>query len=58
MERPHGRFTRSIPINMAVDVRNAEACLKEGLLTIRLPRLKDRRNREIVIPVRRENEHE
>ncbi|MBN2369501.1 MAG: Hsp20/alpha crystallin family protein [Vicinamibacteria bacterium] len=58
MERPHGRFTRSIPISLAVDARKAEAHLKEGLLIIKLPRLKDRRNREIVIPILRDNDNE
>ncbi len=54
MERPHGRFARSIPLNQAVDVQNAQARLDKGLLIITIPRLKERRNREIVIPVLRE----
>jgi HSP20 family protein len=54
VERPQGRFTRTIPLDAAVDVRQAEARLAGGLLTITLPRLKDRRGRETVIPVERE----
>jgi HSP20 family protein len=54
MERPQGRFKRAIPIDIAVEVQRAEACLSGGLLIVTLPRLKDRRGREAVIPVRRE----
>lgn len=53
MERPHGRFSREIPIDRALDVRRAEARLERGLLTITIPRLKDRRGRETQIPVER-----
>jgi HSP20 family protein len=56
MERPHGRFVRRLPLDAAVDLRSAEARLEGGLLTITLPRLKDRRGRETVIPVEREPE--
>jgi HSP20 family protein len=55
MERPHGRFSRIILLDAPVDVPQAEARLGSGLLTITLPRLKDRRGREAVIPVTREN---
>lgn len=55
MERPHGRFSRIILLDAPVDVPQAEARLGGGLLTITLPRLKDRRGREAVIPVTREN---
>ena len=54
LERPHGRFSRVIPLDLAVDVREADARLAGGLLTISMPRLADRRGREIQIPVRRE----
>lgn len=53
MERPHGRFTREIPLDRALDVRHAQARLERGLLTVTIPRLKDRRGRETVIPVER-----
>jgi HSP20 family protein len=55
MERPHGRFSRIILLDAPVDVPHAEARLEGGLLTISLPRLKDRRGREAVIPVTRGN---
>lgn len=54
VERPQGRFKRVIPIDISVDLREARASLKGGLLTITLPRLKDRRGRETTIPVERE----
>jgi HSP20 family protein len=51
MERPTGRFERTIPLDVAVDVKQSEARLEGGLLTVTLPRLKDRRGRETVIPI-------
>jgi HSP20 family protein len=56
VERPQGRFTRKIPLDMAVDLAKAEACLSAGLLMISVPRVKDRRGREIAIVVRRAEE--
>jgi HSP20 family protein len=53
MERAQGRFSREIPLERALDVRQAEARLERGVLTITIPRLKDRRGRETVIPVER-----
>ncbi len=54
MERPQGRFTRIVLVDVAVDIKAAEARLAGGVLTISIPRVKDRRGREIVIPVERE----
>lgn len=54
MERPHGRFTRTVAIDVPVDVPRAQARLAGGLLTVVLPRLADRRGRETVIPVERQ----
>ncbi len=53
MERPSGRFERTIPLDVAVDVKQAAARLEGGLLTVTLPRLKDRRGRETAIPIER-----
>jgi HSP20 family protein len=53
MERPHGRFTRALDVDAALDLSAARARLEEGLLVITLPRLKDRRGRETIIPVER-----
>jgi HSP20 family protein len=52
MERAYGSFTRAFNLYWAVDALAAEALLDAGVLTIRLPKLKERRRREIVIPVR------
>lgn len=54
MERPQGRFTRIILIDVAIDIQLAEAQVAGGVLTVTIPRVKDRRGREIIIPVRRE----
>ena len=54
MERPQGRFTRTVLLDIAVNIREAEARLAGGVLTIAIPRVKDQRGREIVIPVERE----
>jgi HSP20 family protein len=54
LERPHGRFERRIPIDLPVDVARARATLARGLLAVSLPRLRERRGRETVIPIERE----
>jgi HSP20 family protein len=54
LERPHGRFERTIPLELPVDVASARASLKGGVLTVSLPRLRERRGRETVIPIERE----
>jgi HSP20 family protein len=54
LERPHGRFERSIPLDVPVDVASARAVLAGGVLTVTLPRLRERRGRETVVPIERE----
>jgi len=54
LERPHGKFERTIPLDMPVDVGSARAALAGGVLTVDLPRLRERRGRETVIPIERE----
>jgi HSP20 family protein len=54
LERPHGRFERTIPLELPVDVASARASLQGGVLTVSLPRLRERRGRETVIEVERE----
>jgi HSP20 family protein len=54
LERPHGRFERTIPLDVPVDVARARASLAGGILTVILPRLRERRGRETVIPIERE----
>ena len=54
MERPHGRFRRSVFLDLPVDVRGAEAHLGNGLLQVFIPRLKERRGRETEIAIKLE----
>jgi HSP20 family protein len=54
LERPQGRFTRTIPLDLAVDIQQGEAHLSGGLLIVTFPRLRDRRGRETVIHVQHE----
>ncbi len=54
LERPHGKFERTIPLDEPVDVAHASASLAGGVLTVTLPRLRERRGRETVIPIQRE----
>jgi HSP20 family protein len=54
LERPHGKFERTIPLDLPVDVASARATLQGGVLTVSLPRLRERRGRESVIPIERE----
>jgi HSP20 family protein len=56
MERSQGRFLRTIALDQAVDISKAEARMESGVLTIIVPRLKDRRGRETIIPIRWESE--
>src|SRR5262245_61504995 len=56
LERPSGRFERTIGLEGPVDVREASASLEAGVLVVFLPRLKERRGRETVIPIAWEQE--
>jgi HSP20 family protein len=51
VERPSGRFERVLPLDIPVDVARARARLADGLLTLTLPRLRERRGRETLIPI-------
>lgn len=56
LERASGRFERVLPLDMPVDIARATATLEGGLLTVTLPRLRERRGRETVIPIERERD--
>jgi HSP20 family molecular chaperone IbpA len=56
LERPSGRFERTIALEGAVDLRESKARFEGGLLVVTLPRLKERRGRETVIPIEWEQE--
>jgi HSP20 family protein len=51
-ERTFGRFVRAVRLDGSFDAERAIAALSVGVLRISLPRIDDRRGREIRIPVR------
>ncbi len=51
-ERSYGQFTRAVALRWPVRVEGATAELRDGLLTVRLPKLADRRGAEYKIEVR------
>lgn len=51
-ERSYGPFSRTIPLRWTVSVREATAELRGGILTVRLPKLKDRRGAAFKVPVK------
>jgi HSP20 family protein len=50
-ERGFGRFARAVRLEGAYDASRADATLTAGELRVRLPRIEDRRGREIRIPI-------
>jgi HSP20 family protein len=51
-ERAFGRFARAVSLEGAYDTARASATLRDGELRVVLPRLDDRRSRQIRIPIR------
>jgi HSP20 family protein len=51
-ERSFGQFARTIPLRWPVRKSGATAELKDGVLTIRLPKLEDRRGAEYKVEVK------
>lgn len=51
-ERAYGKFCRTVPLRLPVRTRGARAALKDGLLTVTLPKLDDRRGAEFRIEVK------
>jgi HSP20 family protein len=52
-ERAFGRFARAVRLAGAFDVSRAEATLHVGELRLVLPRIAERRGKELIVPVRR-----
>jgi HSP20 family protein len=50
-ERTFGAFARAVPLRMAFDAAGIKARLANGELRIFVPRIEDRRGREIDIPI-------
>jgi HSP20 family protein len=51
VERDFGRFARAIRVHAAVDTSQTSARLKDGELRIILPKIQERRGREIMLAV-------
>jgi HSP20 family protein len=51
VERDFGRFARAVRLQAAVDAGEARAVLRLGELRVILPKIADRRGREIRVPV-------
>lgn len=51
-ERLYGKFQRRVKLRWAINLKKAKAELRNGLLEIYLPKLKDRRGQTVKIPVK------
>jgi len=51
-ERSYGQFVRVIPLRWPIRVAAASAELTNGVLTVRLPKLKDRRGGEFIVTIK------
>jgi len=51
-ERSYGKFNRVVPLRWTINVRGAEATLRNGILQIKLPKLDDRRGGEFIVSVK------
>lgn len=50
-ERSYGRFDRVVPLRWTISVKDATAELVNGMLLIKLPKIKDRRGSEFKVPI-------
>ena len=48
-ERPHGKFSRTLTLNVPVDADKAEAKFENGLLTVTLPKIEAVRPKAITV---------
>lgn len=55
-ERTYGHFSRVIPLRWAINVSSATAELTNGVLLVRLPKLKDRRGAEFKVTIKESDE--
>jgi HSP20 family protein len=51
VERDFGRFARAVRIHTAIDASRVRATLANGELRVVLPKLVERRGREILVPI-------
>src|ERR1044072_2674283 len=50
-ERSYGKYTRLVPLRWTVSLQDSRAEIADGILTIRFPKIEDRRGMEFKIPV-------
>ena len=50
-ERAYGHFDRVIPLRWPIDIKAATAEITNGMLLVRLPKLRDRRGSEFKVPI-------
>ncbi|MFN8008968.1 MAG: Hsp20/alpha crystallin family protein [Terriglobia bacterium] len=51
LERSYGKFSRNLYLSAAIDIKGVRARLQDGLVTIWLPKLPNRRQLERIIPI-------
>jgi HSP20 family protein len=51
LERNYGKFDRTLHISWVVDPRHGSAYLNKGILTVELPKLKERRGETVKIKI-------
>lgn len=51
LERRYGKFDRQIAIDWIIDAGRSRATLADGILTIEIPRIENRRGRVFEIPI-------
>jgi HSP20 family protein len=57
-ERSYGKFSRIVPLRWTVSLQNGTAAISNGVLTIKLPKIADRRGTEFKIAVSDENDEQ
>ena len=55
-ERSYGHFSRTVPLRWTIDVREATANLANGVLTVHLPKRRDRRGAEFKVTIKESDE--
>ena len=50
-ERNYGRFNRVVPLRWTISIQDTRAELRNGVLLIHLPKIKDRRGSEFRVPI-------
>jgi HSP20 family protein len=56
LEREYGKFRRTIPLPRAVLTEKAKAILENGVLTIRLKKMRENKEKEILVKVQKSTE--